>query len=125
MILLDTQVVYWSMVEPERLGRRARSLIASTPSRFVSSITHVEFAIKQMKGKLHVPADLPASLAAAGFEALAFSDAHAQGIRDLPTLAGHDPFDRMLLAQAHVGGLSLVTSDRHLLEFAGTVDATQ
>lgn len=123
MILLDTQVVFWSMVDPDRIGPRARSLITTSRSRFVSSITHVEFAIKQMKGKIHVPTELPARLSAAGFEALAFTDLHANGLRALPTLVGHDPFDRMLLAQAQVDQLTFVTSDRHLLGFDGTLDA--
>ncbi len=125
MILLDTQVVFWSMVDPERLGRRARALIATSRSRYVSSITHVEFAIQQMKGKIHVPAELPARLTAAGFEGLAFNDQHALGLHDLSALVGHDPFDRMLLAQARVDRLTFVTSDRHLLDFDGTVDATR
>jgi len=125
VILLDTQVVFWSMVHPERLGVRTRALIAASASRYVSSITHVEFAIKQMKGKIQVPSDLSARLSAAGFEGLPFNEQHALGLHDLPTLVGHDPFDRMLLAQAQVDRLTFVTSDQHLLDFAGTVDATR
>ncbi|MCW2753936.1 MAG: hypothetical protein JWQ32_1347 [Marmoricola sp.] len=127
MILLDTQVVFWSIVGSNRLGRQARALLASASGRYVSSITRVEFAIKQMKGKLRLPPDLSARLADAGLEDLAFSARHAEGLHRFPTLVTHDAFDRMLLAHARVDGLDLLTSDRTLLalEEPWIIDATR
>lgn len=115
MILLDTNVVYWGVTGSERLGPGALGRLQRAPSRFVSSITHVEFAIKQMSGKLHVPEDLPALLTGAGLEPLAYTEIHAAALHRFPTLVGHDPFDRMLLAQAKAEGLDFLTSDRQLL----------
>lgn len=125
MILLDTQVLYWSIVGSDRIGGHTRQLLSSATHRYVSAITHVELAIKQMKGKLHLPPDLLERLEAAGYEGLPFDERHANGLRNLKELSGHDPFDRMLLAQARVEGLVLVTSDRHLLSFEGTADAAR
>jgi PIN domain nuclease of toxin-antitoxin system len=125
LILLDTNVVYWSMTGSRRLGPQALRLITDSPRRYVSSITHVELAIQQMRGKLRVPHDVADQLIEIGLDGLPYTDAHAQGLHEFPSLIGHDPFDRMLLAQAHVEGLTLVTSDRQLLAFDRTVDATR
>jgi PIN domain nuclease of toxin-antitoxin system len=125
VILLDTQVVYWSVTGTGRLGPQTRELIGSAPQRFVSAITHVEFAIKATKGKLHVPPGLPDLLDGMGLTGLGFTEDHAQELGSFPTLAGHDPFNRMLLAQARHEGLVLVTTDRLLLTFDHTVDATR
>lgn len=123
MILLDSHVVLWALTDDPRLGAEARRLIATTPTRYVSSITHVEITIKAMLGKLTVPDDLPDRLTALGLESLPFTSRHAQGLTVFADLIRHDPFDRMLLAQAHVDGLRLITGDRRLLGFDQVIDA--
>lgn len=115
MILLDTNAVYWGLMGSDRLGRAALRRLESATARFVSSITHVEFLVKQMRGRLHLPDDLPAHLVAAGLDPLPYTELHAAGLSHFPTLVGHDPFDRMLLAQARVEGLEFLTADRRLL----------
>ena len=115
MILVDTQVAYWSMAGVGSIGRRALSSLEAAPQRFVSSVSHVEFVIKQMRGTLQLPDDLPARLAEIGFDSLPFTEVHAHRMSMFPSLAGHDPFDRMLVAQARSENLELLTSDRVLL----------
>lgn len=127
MILLDTNAVYWSMTGSERLGPSARARLQTAPHRFVSSISHVELAIKHMKGKLHLPPDLPARLAEIGLDGLPYSDTHAAGLHQFPSLANHDPFDRMLVAQAAVERADFLTADRTLLalDLPWIIDATR
>lgn len=114
-MLLDSQVVLWSVGEGSRLGSRARDLIDGAAVRYVSTVTHVELTIKIMKGKLRTPPDFPELLGSVGFTTLALEDRHVVGVRAFETLVGHDPFDRMLLAQAHVDKLDFLTADRRLL----------
>ncbi len=125
MILLDTHTLVWALEDHPRLGPRARDLIASSSARFVSSISHAEATIKAMRGKLRIDVDFPAAVAQAGFESLPLHDRHVAGLRAFESLVGHDPFNRLLIAQAHVDRLTLVTADRVLLEFDGTFDATR
>lgn len=114
-MLLDSQVVLWSVGDGPRLGSRARELIDGASARYVSTVTHVELTIKTMTGKLGTPADFPELLRSVGFDTLALEDRHVVGLRAFETLAGHDLFDRMLLAQAHVDKLDFLTADRRLL----------
>ncbi len=71
--------------------------------------------IKTMIGKLDAPANCTAMIEDAGNAPLALSAEAADGIRRFPELARHDPFDRMLLAQADVERLTLLTADETLL----------
>jgi PIN domain nuclease of toxin-antitoxin system len=125
LILLDTHVLIWAVLDSPRLGTRARRLIADSPNRFVSSLSHVEIAVKRAKGKLPLPADFSDQLPSQMFEELPFSTRHAAGVRDLIGQVVGDPFDWMLLAQSRVDGLTLVTADENLLQFSNTVDATE
>lgn len=125
MILLDTHVLLWAVSDSPRLGSAARELILSAQSRYVSAITHAELAIKSMRGKLRVPEDFAKRVTDAGFDPLPLHDRHVDGLRDFDALARHEPFDRLLLAQARVDRLTFLTADRVLLGFDGTVDATR
>jgi PIN domain nuclease of toxin-antitoxin system len=82
---------------------------------FVSAATIWELTIKAMLGKLSVPADLSRRLSSQGLQLLSVTAEHAEGIRDFPELVRHDPFDRLLVAQASRTGLRLLTADRVLL----------
>lgn len=125
-MLLDSQVVLWSVSDDPRLGASARSLLVEAPRRFVSVITHVELTIKTLRGKLGVPADFPDRLADFGLLPLALENRHVAGLRTFEQLNRHDPFDRLLIAQAHVEGLRFLTADRALLDLdlPWVVDAT-
>jgi PIN domain nuclease of toxin-antitoxin system len=68
-----------------------------------------------MLGKLLIPDQLSRRIADQGLVPLSVTHEHAEGIRDFPALARHDPFDRLLVAQARRAGLRLLTADRVLL----------
>ena len=125
MILFDTQTLIWALEGEPRIGPRTRDLIATSSQRFVSVITNVEITIKSMRGELQRIDNLAERLPAFGLEPLPLHDRHVSGLRAFETLLRHDPFDRLLLAQAHVDGLTLITTDQVLLEFDQTFDATR
>lgn len=79
-----------------------------------------------MLGKLSVPDKLATRLSEQGLVLLSISAEHAEGIREFPELTRHDPFDRLLIAQASRAGLRLLTADRVLLSLGRTfvIDAT-
>ena len=115
MLLLDSQALLWLLDDNPRLGPRARQAITSAQGVHVSAATVWELTIKTMLGKLSVPAGLPAMITAQGLELLSITAGHAEAIRDFPELTRHDPFDRLLVAQASHTGLRLLTADQVLL----------
>jgi PIN domain nuclease of toxin-antitoxin system len=113
-LLLDTHALLWALAEPKRLSTTAREAITSADSVVLaSSASAWEIAIKRALGKLEAPADLEAVLDQTGIETLPITVAHALAAGALPLLHS-DPFDRMLVAQARIEGLTLVTRDPHL-----------
>jgi PIN domain nuclease of toxin-antitoxin system len=94
----------------------ARQAITSGQGVHVSAATVWELTIKAMLGKLTVPADLSNRLTAQGLELLSITAEHAEAIRDFPELTEHDPFDRLIVAQASRAGLRLLTADQVLLD---------
>jgi len=115
MLLLDTHVPLWVAAAPDRLGRRCRALIDQATHVYVSSVSSAEMVLKHMVGRLTVPSDFGRWLDEQGFRQLPFTREHAASLMHFPELARHDPFDRMLLAQALSEGLTFVTADRRLL----------
>lgn len=115
MLLLDSQALLWVMSGSNRIGPEARQLIETSSAVHVSTASIWELTIKSMLGKLEVPVGLPAVLDEQGFAVLDVTAAHAEGLRDFPELTRHDPFDRLIVAQAHLDGLRLLTADRVLL----------
>ena len=93
----------------------ARAAITSEEV-FVSAVSAWEIAIKRGAGKLKTPDDLEVQLAAAGFLPLPITLAHAAAVEHLP-MHHRDPFDRMLVAQAHLEHLTLVTRDAALAAY--------
>lgn len=77
----------------------------------VSAVSVWEASIKSSLGKLKLPTSIEEGVAASGFEKLPISFSHAAGVADLP-FHHRDPFDRLLIAQARVEGVVLVTHDR-------------
>ncbi len=99
------------------LGDRAREIIASPANTvFLSAVVVWEARVKQGVGKLNVPPDFAAVLEDQGFEKLPISLAHAHEVQALPPLH-RDPFDRMLIAQAKIEGLTLVTRDPIIAQY--------
>lgn len=110
-ILLDTHVLLWALIEDARLRSAARTVIEDGRNAvFVSAASTWEITIKRSLGKLDVPDDLAAQLQAARFEVLAITVEHTLAVGDLPD-HHRDPFDRLLVAQARVANLTLLTAD--------------
>ena len=116
MLLLDSQTLLWVLDDSPRLGTEARKTITAARGVHVSAATVWELTIKAMLGKLSVPTPLSAAITGQGLQLLSVTAEHAEGIRDYPELMRHDPFDRLLVAQADQAGLRLLTADRVLIE---------
>jgi PIN domain nuclease of toxin-antitoxin system len=116
-LLLDTHVLLWALASPERLSDSVRAAIAN-PSHavLVSAASAWEVEIKASLGKLQVPSDLDRQLVDRGFLELPVRVRHTRALRDLPALH-RDPFDRLLVAQAIVEDLVLVTADEALVAY--------
>jgi PIN domain nuclease of toxin-antitoxin system len=117
-VLLDTNALIWLIAEKDggQLGPEMRQLLSDAEEVYASSISVLEMRIKALLGKLTIPDELTPIFTAAGLKELVFKASHAEALKDFPDLARHDPFDRMLLAQAKVESLVFLTSDKTLLE---------
>ena len=111
-LLLDTHVWLWWLGDDRRLGRRARQALGNPRNEvYVSAASAWEIAIKSALGKLRLAkADLEAEIAANGFLELEVRTRHAIRAGG-PGPVHEDPFDRMLVAQAQVEDLTVVTGD--------------
>jgi len=127
MLLLDSQVVLWLADDNPRLGRRARNTIENADTVYVSAATIWELTIKKMLGKLDLPEAFDVALAEQGITYLSVTAEHAAGIEEFPELLRHDPFDRLLVAQASRERCDLLTADQVLLanSYPFVVDATR
>jgi PIN domain nuclease of toxin-antitoxin system len=111
-LLVDTHVLLWWLSDDPALSAAAREAIADPANDpLISAASVWEMAIKRALGKLIVPDDLPARILGQGFGWLAVGADHAWEVRGLP-LHHRDPFDRLLVAQALVEGIPIVTGDR-------------
>ena len=117
-LLLDTHLVLWWMAgEASRISRRALAALESDGIEpLVSAVTVWEAAIKRGLGKLEAPADLLPQLERAGVELLPITARHADLVASLP-LHHRDPFDRLLVAQATIEGVPLVSDDESLRRY--------
>lgn len=110
-LLLDTHVFLWLAAGELKLAARAREHIADPQnSVYVSAVTAWEIAIKRGLGKLEAPTDIKPVLESLRFRELPVTIEHAQAVEKLPGIHS-DPFDRLLIAQAAVERLHLVTRD--------------
>lgn len=110
-------MVIWALDAPERLRADTRAAIeASSNAVLVSPVSPWEIAIKGARGRLSVPRNLLEKLRAANFEVLPIGWEHGLAAGSLPALH-RDPFDRMLVAQAQLDGLTVVTSDAQVARY--------
>ncbi len=123
-ILLDTHMLLWATTAPERLPKTAQSVIEDWRNTlFFSTVSIWEIAIKSDldRGDFQGDADIIRELLLNnGFEEIALEGRHAVAIRNLPKLHG-DPFDRILIAQAHAENMSLLTADETISRYPGDI----
>jgi PIN domain nuclease of toxin-antitoxin system len=123
-LLLDTHILLWAANEPERLSAATRALVENPNNDVVfSAISIWEIAIKTARGRddfrLHA-GFFRRGLFDNGYTELPMTGAHAAALAGLPAIH-KDPFDRMLVAQATVEGLTLVTSDPAIANYPGPI----
>ena len=104
--------------EPEKLAPLARELVQDEGNELLFSAASAwEIAIKVRAGRLQLPEPVsryvPSRMQSSGVEALAVTHAHAAGVADLPD-HHRDPFDRLLVAQALIEGVPILSSDAQL-----------
>lgn len=124
-LLLDTHVAIWAISAPERIPEHLRLRFAEAyPNVFVSVVAVWEIAIKHPLGRPDAPPvtayQAIAEFQGAGLTLLDVTAAHAAFVERLPLHHG-DPFDRLMLAQAMVENLQLVTFDRQLMRYGAPV----
>lgn len=113
-LLLDTHVLIWVFSQDARLSRTATEAIRDGHNLvFVSVATAWEIAIKKALGKLKVPDNYQEGLRRYRFTPLDITTEHALAVEQLPP-HHKDPFDRMLIAQARIERLTLVTHDPNI-----------
>ncbi len=116
-LLLDTNALIWTLVNRERISPIAIDAIEDEVNDvFVSVVSAWEIEIKVAKGRLRIPSDLENALAVQSFEPLAVAMRHVYAVESLPR-HHRDPFDRMIIAQAHLEGMTIVTSDSEIRRY--------
>lgn len=113
-LLLDTCVLLWWLDDPDLLSKEASTAIKEPDNRIIVSVVSIwEIAIKEALGKLSSPDNLKEMIADAEFELMPIDYEHAWQVKNLPP-HHRDPFDRLLVSQATVENLTLVTRDSYL-----------
>lgn len=119
-LLLDTHVLLWALAGERRLSVRTRRAIEAADQVMVSAAAVWEIAIKHALGKLRIDGDVALEAQRSGYLPLAVTVEHASAVGRLPQ-HHRDPFDRMLVAQALVEGLTLVTADPRLAAYPAPI----
>ena len=125
-LLLDTHLLLWAAEESSRLSAEARALICDVENElFFSAISIAEIAIKYARKRPDFEADprlIRGELLRHDYVELPVTSEHAVALAELPVIHG-DPFDRLLVAQARVEGVMLLTSDATMALYGGVVRA--
>jgi len=118
-LLLDTNVLLWWLSDNRKLGKGARDIIANPRNDVLVSAASVwEVAIKAALGRIEIELDdLESAIASNGFQPLPIGLRHAVRVGGVPAVH-RDPFDRMLVAQASVEELRIVSHDRVFERYA-------
>jgi PIN domain nuclease of toxin-antitoxin system len=110
-LIADSHTLLWHVLDDPRLTTAPSARIEADDAEVLVSLASIwEIAIKKALGKLEAPDDLPDRIQQLGFELLPVEVEHAWAVRDLPHRHG-DPFDRLLIAQAQVERLPILSSD--------------
>ena len=123
-LLLDTHLLLWAAAGDKRLPKAARRLIENLDNELLFSAASLwEIAIKRGLGREDFQVDprmLRRALVDNGYSELAITSEHVISIDQLPS-SHKDPFDRLLVAQALVEGITLLTSDAQIAGFPGQI----
>jgi len=119
--LLDTMVWLWSVSTPEKIGEAGLEVLENGEAEiYLSVVSAWEIAIKARFGKYKLPESpgryVPRKLAKQGIHVLPVALDHSLKVFSLP-LYHHDPFDHLLIAQAIVEGMTILTSDREFAKY--------
>jgi PIN domain nuclease of toxin-antitoxin system len=119
-LLLDTHIFLWLQTEPERLGESLPLVEDERTELFLSAASSWEIAIKYQLGKLPLPESpdryVPERMRVIGARAVAVEHPHALAVSTLPALH-RDPFDRLLVAQATLLDLTIMTADSAVAQY--------
>lgn len=122
--LLDTHLLLWAAGEPKRLSKAVRSLLEDTDNELLFSAASLwEVAIKSALGRKDFRVEvrlLRRGLLDNGYSELPIVSDHVVAIESLPPIH-KDPFDRVLVAQATVEGITLLTNDPVVAQYPGTI----
>ena len=122
--LLDTQLALWTYFHPRRISAQAMRLLQDSANTLLFSVANIwEVAIKRGVGKPDFqvePGNLRAKMLQDGWEELAILGTHAMMVGSLPHIH-KDPFDRILIAQAMVEGITLLTVDATIARYPGPI----
>lgn len=123
-LLLDTRLLLWVAATPGRLSPPAAAAVSDPANDLIFSAASLwEIAIKQGLGRADFTADagvLRRALLDNGYLELPVTGAHAVAVGGLPPIH-RDPFDRLLVAQANVEGLTLLTTDATVARYPGPI----
>lgn len=116
--MLDTHALIWAASDTSKLTRQTLTALAAPENQvFVSAASIWEISVRQALGHLEFPVDsFDAFAASMGFDILPIHGAHAIAAGQLP-MHHRDPFDRMLVAQALIEDLILVSNDRQIMRY--------
>jgi PIN domain nuclease of toxin-antitoxin system len=116
-LLLDTHIFLWAFLEKDKLSRKViDELLENTEvEKYLSAASSWEIAVKHAKGRLFLPEPpkvfVPTRMTNAGIEQLAVSHRDTLNVGELPDIH-KDPFDRLLITQARLNDLTILTDDR-------------
>ena len=120
-LLLDTHVFLWAAIDGPKLTHNARQLILSAAEVYMSAASIWEITIKSGLGKIEGDVGLMVgAIEDSGFLELPVSGIHATHVANLP-LHHRDPFDRLIVAQAMMEPLTLLTADDVLPQYSELV----
>jgi len=115
--LLDTHVLLWCLMDNKDLSPKVREKIRDENNIiYVSAVSTWEIVIKKAIGKLDIIDDFEFALIKSRFTLLPIQISHTLAVSKLPLIHG-DPFDRLLVAQCKIEGLTLITQDKNIMKY--------
>lgn len=115
--LLDTHIILWWLTNPNKLKATTRKIITNvTNTIFISSISILELAIKKETKNMVIPSNILETLKSERFKFLDLIAEESLSVINLPNIH-KDPFDRLLIAQAKLNDLTLITKDKKILKY--------